>query len=268
MAVSTPVNLDDPGLEVGTFFVRNRNALLARADLGQLYVDYYLHLSDHSIKYTAVQDRLFKRALAGFVLHCASRPRNELTAWTLHFEASRVNVFLTCDNELGAVTGRLFDEDVKEMGGNFFYADVIRGTQPKRRSVAQFVGEDPLLAIEAFYANSEQRGLRTFALADEEFALLSEHPDCDLPWLRSLDLAGARALDATETVNSLEKRIFRWHCGCNLERMMEVLAPVFRDDPEGVFGSDTRIEMRCPRCGARHGITREAVEAFVSSGDK
>ena len=31
------------GLDVRTYFVRERNALLARADFGELYVDYYLH---------------------------------------------------------------------------------------------------------------------------------------------------------------------------------------------------------------------------------
>jgi len=268
MPESTPVNTEDPGLEVGTFFVRNRNALLARADFGQLYVDYFLHLADHGIRYTEEQNKLFKRALASFVLHCASRPWNELTAWTLHFEEQMVNVFLTCDNETGAVTGRIFDEDVRQMGANFFYADVVRGKQPKRRSVAQFEGSDPLAAVTAFYAQSEQRTVRAFELADETFALLCEHPDCDADWFKSVDLAGMRGLDASETVSLLEKRVYRWHCGCNQGRMLEVLAPVFRDDPEGLFGADQKIEMRCPRCGARHAITREAIEAFVAEGGK
>lgn len=268
MPESTPVNTDDPGLEVGTFFVRNRNALLARADFGQLYVDYYIHLADHKIRYSPEQDALFKRALAGFVLHCASRPWNELTAWTLHFEEAGLNLFLTGDNETGAVTGRIFDEDVKKMGANLFYADVIRGKQPRRRSVAQFEGDDPLDAIQAFYAHSEQRGVRAFALAEENFALLCEHPDLDREWFRTIGLDGVRTIDSSETVANLEKRVYRWHCGCNQGRMLEVLAPVFRHDPDGVFGGDERIEMRCPRCGARHAITREAIEAYVAGERK
>ncbi len=250
---------------MGTFFVRNRNTLLARADFGQLYVDYYLHLADHKIRYTPEQDALFKRALAGFILHCASRPWNELTAWTLHFEELGVNIFLTGDNETGAVTGRLFDEDVKKMDGSFFFSDVIRGREPKRRSVAKFEGRDPLVAIETFYAQSEQRFVRTFVLAEENFALLSEHPDYDKAWFDSVDTEAIRTIDAHENVGPLEKRVYRWHCGCNQGRMLEVLAPVFRDDPDGVFGGDERIEMRCPRCGARHAITREAIEAYVAN---
>ena len=67
MSDSTPVNPESSGLEVTTWFVRSRNALFAKADFSQLYVDYYLHLSDHKIKVTPEHDALFKRALAGYV---------------------------------------------------------------------------------------------------------------------------------------------------------------------------------------------------------
>jgi len=264
MPESTPVNAADPGLEVRTYFVRNRHALLARADLGALYVDYYLHLADQRIRPAPEHDALFKRTLAVFVLHCASRPGNELTAWTLHFQQPFVNLFLTGDNETGAVTGRVFTEDVKAMSGNLFYADVVRGRQPTRRSAAPFVGADPLTAVEAFYTQSEQRRARCFQLAAEEFALLAEHPDCDLAWYENVTVEDLRRLDQTETLAPLERRIYRWHCGCNQSRMLQVLAPAFRDDPAGLFGSDEKIEIRCPRCGARHTITREALEAFVA----
>ena len=50
MAETTPPNTADAGLEVRTYFVRNRNAMLARADFGDLFVDYYLHLSANQIK--------------------------------------------------------------------------------------------------------------------------------------------------------------------------------------------------------------------------
>ena len=40
-----------PGLEVRTHFVRKRNALVARADFGELYVDYYLHLVEIGRRY-------------------------------------------------------------------------------------------------------------------------------------------------------------------------------------------------------------------------
>ena len=264
MPETTPPNLADAGLEVCTHFVRSRNVLLARADLGLLFVDYYLHLGAHQIRPVPEHDAMFKRALAAFVLHGASRPRNELTAWTINFQAPRVNLFLAGDNETGAVTGRVFEENVRELPENIFYADVVRGRQPTRRSTINFAGADPIVAVEKFYAQSEQRGARYFQLAEEEWAMVSEHPDCDLAWFRALTPEVVRDLGKTETLTLMERRVCRWHCGCNQARMLEVLAPAMKEDPHGLFGDEPKIEIRCPRCGARHTVTREALEAFVA----
>ncbi len=266
MPETTPPNFADAGLSVPTQFVRGRNALIARADFGDLFVDYYLHLAAQRMQPQPGHDAIFKRALAAFVLHAASRPWNELTAWTINFQSPLVNVFLTGDNETGAVTGRVFDENVKEGPENLFFADVVRGRGEKRRSAVTFDGDDPLAAAEMFYTQSEQRGARFFQLGEEEFALVTEHPDCDLAWFRALTADAVRALEKTETVVPMERRIFRWHCGCNQARMLEVLGPTMRHDPHGLFGDEEKIEIRCPRCGARHAITREAMEAFVAKG--
>lgn len=264
MPETTPPNTADAGLEVRTYFVRNRNALLARADFGDLFVDYYLHLSKNQIRVNPEHDAMFKRALAAFTLHSASRPWNELTAWTINFQEPLVNLFLTGDNETGAVTGRAFDENVKEGPENLFFSDVVRGRGEKRRSAVTFTGTDPIVAVEKFYAQSEQRGARYFQIGEEEFVMVSEHPDCDMEWFRGLTPERIKALDQTETLALMERRIQRWHCGCNQDRMMEVLAPTMKQDPEGLFAGDPKIEIRCPRCGARHAITREALEAFVA----
>ncbi|MSU51051.1 MAG: disulfide bond chaperone [Opitutus sp.] len=264
MPETTPPNLADAGLEVNTHFVRNRRAMVARADFGELFVDYYLHLGAAQIKVAPEHDAIFKRALVVFVLHCASRPRNEMMAWTINFQAPRVNVFLTGDNETGAVTGRVFDENVRELPGNIFYSDVVRGRGEKRRSAVAFSGADPIVAAENFYTQSEQRGARYFQLSEEAFALVTEHPDCDLVWLRALTSEQVDRIATEETLTPVERRIYRWHCGCNQARMMEVLAPTMKQDPELLFGEDPKIEIRCPRCGTRHAITREALEAFMA----
>ncbi|MBI5692186.1 MAG: Hsp33 family molecular chaperone HslO [Verrucomicrobia bacterium] len=264
MSGENPPAPADAGFEVRTSFVRSRNVLLARADFGELYVDYYLHLGANGLKVAPELDALFKRALAAFGLHCATRPWNEMIAWTFNFQEPRVNLFLTGDNSTGGVTGRVFTENVREGAENLFYADVVRGSQPKRRSAITFTGADPLVAVEQFYAQSEQRGARFFQLAEEEFALVTEHPDCDLTWYRGLDVAQILALAQTETVVPLERRVQRWHCGCNQPRLMQVLLPAMKEDPAGLFGDAEKIEVRCPRCGARHVITREALEAFAA----
>lgn len=265
MPETTPPNTADAGLEVRTYFVRNRNALVARADFGDLFVDYYLHLSANQIRIAPEHDAMFKRALAAFTLHCCSRPWHEMTAWTINFQSPLLNIFLTGDNETGAVTGRVFDENVKEGPENLFFADVVRDNQPKRRSTVSFEGGDPINAVEKFYAQSEQRGARYFQIGEEEFVMVTEHPDCDMRWFTDLSTEAVRKIDDTETLALMERRIYRWHCGCNQERMMEVLAPTMKQDPEALFGDEQKLEIRCPRCGARHTVTREAMEAFIAN---
>ena len=262
----TPPNTADAGLEISTRFVRSRNALVARGNFGDLFVDYYLHLAAQQMSPSTAADGMFKRALAAFVLHCASRPRNELTAWTINFQQPLVNVFLIGDNETGAVAGRTFEEGVKELLENLFYADVVRGRGEKRRSTIGFEGADPMSAAEKFYLQSEQRLARYFQLGEEEFAMVTEHPDCDLAWLHGLTAEDVRALEEKEILVPVEQRVVRWHCGCNQDRMLEVLAPAMKQDPEELFGEQQKIEIRCPRCGARYAITREAMEAFVAKG--
>jgi redox-regulated HSP33 family molecular chaperone len=253
------------GAEVTIDFVRHRNVLLVRGDLGPLFVDYYLHLADNALRYAAPFDRMLKDALAAFALHCASRPRNEHLAWTINVQEPRVNLFLAGDNEDCTVVGRIFTENVIEAEKNVFYSDLVprRGGE-KRRSVVNFEGSDMFRAAETYYTTSEQRTARYFDLGEDQYAMLISHPDCDENWLRSVDLAGVRALPESETLARIERRAYRWNCGCNQQKIMGALAPVARDDFDGLFGEQDSIHVQCPRCAAMHFISREAMEAFLA----
>ena len=126
------------GVEVRTTFVRYRNVLLAEADFTGLFVDYYLHLVDHGLQIAREFDDVFKNGLAAFTLHCASRPRNEMTAWTINFQEPLVNLFLAGDNNPSTVTGRIFSENVREADQGLFYSDVVRNGTPPHRSAISF----------------------------------------------------------------------------------------------------------------------------------
>ena len=256
---------DEPqGLEVRSYFVRGRNALVTRADFGEMYVDYYLHQGQHGYQHAPMHDEMLKEALAALTLHCASRPWNESWAWTLHFCAPLLNLFVAGDNRLGTVVGQIFTEDVRDDGRSMFFADCVRERGEPRRSFIEIEGADPIRAVEQYYERSEQRPARYFRHGPEDFVMISAQPQCDIAWLEGLDDAAVHALDETEMLSLLEQRVYRWECGCSHERMLSVLAPMMRADPKGLFGVEALLRMSCPRCGARHTITREAVEAYLA----
>jgi len=133
---------DAPGIEVRTYFVRGRNALVARADFGELYVDYYLHQGQHGYQHQPLHDAMLKEALAALTLHSASRPWNESWAWTIHFAEPLLNLFVTGDNRRGMIVGQLFTENVKADGIGRFAADMVRERGEPRRSVVEFDGAE------------------------------------------------------------------------------------------------------------------------------
>jgi molecular chaperone Hsp33 len=256
----------EEGLEVRTYFVRERNALLARAEFGELYVDYYLHQGQYGYQHSPAHDGMLKEALAALTLHCASRPWNEAWAWTIHFQKPLLNLFVTGDNRRGIIVGQIFTENVKDDGRNLFLADLVRERAESRRSTIEFTGAEPFGIVEEYYRRSEQRPARYFRYGPEEFVMMSAQPGCDMEWFDSLDEEKIRALDDTETLSLLEQRSYRWGCGCSQERMLSILAPMMRADASGLFGDEVVLRISCPRCGALHTVTREALEAYVAEG--
>jgi molecular chaperone Hsp33 len=255
----------ETGIEVRSYFVRGRNALLTRAEFGELYVDYYLHQGQHGYHHEPAHDELLKQALAAITLHAASRPWSESIAWTIHFQEPLLNIFVSADNRRGTIVGQLFTENVKEEEPQLFLADVVRDRGEPRRSIVEFTGSDVFRAVEHLYAKSEQRPGRYFQHGPEDFVFISAQPQCDVAWFAELDDRAILTLDQREELSLLEKRSYRWECGCTQERMFPVLASVMKSDPEGLFGDDPVLRISCPRCGARHTITREALEAYVAA---
>lgn len=258
-------SLNDPGIEVRTYFARGRNALVARAEFSELYAGLYLHQMDTGVRLEKEFDQLLRDALAAITLHCASRPRDESCAWTVNFQTPRANVFVAGDSRLGTVVGTVFTENVREATSGVFYADTVEGVKPPRRSVVEFTGSDFLKAVETFYSQSEQRPARLFRYDTEDLVLISAQPDCDLAWFESLDANTVRELDKEVELSLLEQRHYRFECGCNQDRMLAMLLPVLRKQAEEIFEGEETIRVQCPRCGARHTITREAVEARLAS---
>ncbi len=244
----------DSIIEVRCYFVRNRNALAVRADFAPAYLDHYLHLMQHEIHMDPDHDGKLKDALAACTLHLASRPWDEVSAWTVHFSELNLNLFVTGNSREENIIGRIFTEDIKDDGKNLFIAQINDFPKEPRKSVIEFEVNNSLFDItEQYYRKSEQRLARFFSRSEEDFVLISAQPQCDEQWLNSLDDETIRSLDDDEELSLLETRKYRYHCGCTPGRILPKLASV----PTGeIFGDRDAVNIDCPRCAARFRITR------------
>jgi len=167
-------------VELRSYFVRRRNALLVRGRFSPLYLDYYLHLMQHGIQHDEPLDQMLKDGLAALALHLCSRPQDEGCAWTIHVkEPVRANLFVTGSTHPGRVAGRIFTEDVRQEGEALFVAQTTRPNTSVRQSMVEFKGNDMFAAVENFCTTSEQRLTRLFRLLEEEFIQISLEPDLD-----------------------------------------------------------------------------------------
>jgi len=244
-------------IEVRSYYVRERNALVVRAAFGPLYMDYYLHWMQHGIVLDKAVDAILKDALAALVLHMVSRPLDEVTAWTINFQEPRLNIFVTANNKPGNVVGQAWTEHVRAADEGLFCADVVRGAGDKRRSQVAFSGGDVFGAVEKFYQQSEQRRGRYFQIAPEEFVLVTAQPDCDMEWLEDLTDESVGRLDKEEELSLLEQRHYYFECGCNDERIVSRLEVLSLEEREELFGSESMFRISCPRCGAKFEVSRE-----------
>ncbi|HEY5814624.1 MAG TPA: Hsp33 family molecular chaperone HslO [Terrimicrobiaceae bacterium] len=254
----------DPGIEVRIYFARGRNALVARAEFSELYAAMYLHRLDCGSGLESGTEKLLRDGLAAITLHTACRPWKETVAWTVNFQSPLANIFVSANNRLGTVIGNVFTENVKNAPCGLFYADIVSESSPPRRSVVEFSGEEFFSAVETLYLQSEQRLARFFRYDEEDVVLVTAQPDVDLEWLRSLDKDAIRRLDKDVELGLLEMRTYRFECGCNQDQMLDMLAPVMRNQSEDLFQGEEVIRIHCPRCGARHTITRESLEAHLA----
>lgn len=262
-AAPEPSDLPEDAVEVRCYFVRRRNALLVRAQFTPVYTDLYLHLADHRLRYGADGAELLKDGLAALVLHLASRPWNEAIAWTMSWQDPLLNLFVTGSNRDGTVTGRVFTEDVRRREKDLFHSQTSVAGEPSRQSIVELADRDCFAAGESYYGQSEQRPGRYFHLGDEDHVLLAAQPDCDLDWFHGLDDDDFLDLDRKEELSLLERRRYRFHCGCSQEKLLPLVAGMSESTLEEVFGEREVIPASCPRCGARYAVTREAIEAYL-----
>ncbi len=249
-----------PGFAIFNRFVRGRNILLSEIQGEPLFNELQKHQQQYNIEVPDEISPIFKGLLAAFTLHCASRPRNEVLAWTIRFNDPLCSFFFGGDTELGTVTGRFFTDNIRQGGKNEMYQELKRPGKPLHRSMVDFDGTDASAAVERFYEQSEQRPGKFFDMGDGNYSLMTAHPDYDEGWFTTLDLDTMRNIQEQEETNLLETRIYRWFCGCSKAKICEMLLPMMQEDPENLFRGESEITVNCPRCAATYVISRNEME--------
>ena len=239
---------DENSIEVRCYFVRHRNALAVRGNFGPVYMDHYLHLMQHQIRTNPDNDQKLKDALAGIALHLASRPWDEVSAWTIHFSDPLMNLFVTGNSNEGNIIGRTFTEGIRDDKRNLFITQINNFPKEPRRSAIDFKASASIFQIiQEYYKQSEQRLVKFFNYSEEEFVFISAQPECDEDWLLSLNNETIRSLDKDEELSLLEKRHYSYRCGCTKERIITALATTSKDE---VLGNKESVNIECPRCAA------------------
>lgn len=193
--------------------------------------------------------------LAATCLHLSCKPRDQFTAWTLNLNSPAANLFATGDNQAGTVAGRLITSGVRTELENRLFVESRRGAQHSE-SILSFPLDDIPAIVETYYQRSEQTRVRLFMPDAQEHLLVFGLPHVDETWLSRLDARQARQR-IEQGLSAVEVRAFRFECGCNAQRMLDVLRSLFGDKMEQLFAGDEQLEVFCPRCGRRWWIARE-----------
>lgn len=247
---------------VRAIFLRQRNILLLTADFTPIFTDYYLHLHDIGERPAANLDAMLKDALAVLTLHLTARPWAEAIAWTANLRAPRINLFATGSSNAENITGRIFTEDVREPDRNFLYSQTLYNGSDPRRSTIEVESNEPLKWAQQYYAQSEQRPGKAFHLQGDRYCLLTAQPDFDEKWLKNLTQEEALTLLENEDHNELETRRFRFHCGCDLAKIMPVLS-AWKDRADELFQGAEHITVQCPRCAKKYLITSSELKDYL-----
>jgi hypothetical protein len=242
------------------FIDHEHDLLIARGDFGPMFAAYLDHARRWESEPDGLSQTLMRQGLGAATLHLATRPPGESVGWTIHVHRPPTNLFLTGDSRDAVVTGRVFTENVRAADSSRMYVQTSRSSGEPSQSTIEVLGFDVLEMFERYYRQSEQTPARFFEIDDVSFLMLSALPEADAQWLGALRREEALGI-AEDDLRPLGEAIFQFRCGCNTERMLEVVRTMFRKAPHELFRGDAGVEISCPRCGRRWWIDRAQFDA-------
>jgi molecular chaperone Hsp33 len=240
---------------VRRYLDRDRNTVAARGDFSGLFAAYLDHAERWQSEPDGLSQVMMRQALGAAALQLSCRPNDELVAWTLNIVKPPLNIFVTGDSGERSVVGRVFTENVETTDASRFFVESRRPRREPSRSTILVEGLDVLQILEQYYRQSEQTFARFFELDDAEFAMVQTMPDVDQDWLADLDRTQLIAY-VNSDLAPVDEQVFRLHCGCTPDRMLEVIGGIFKGREDELFLGEDGVQTNCPRCGRHWWVTR------------
>ena len=251
----------EPGFT--SIVVPGHDLLLVEADGVQLSRDLDLHILSCDLEYDPLVRQLLEDGILALAFHLLTRPGDETIGWTISIQQPPLNLFFTGQAAEGHVTGRGFADGVRRREQNLFAAQISRPESTPRLSTLPVEGVDIFAMVEEYYERSEQRPARFFH-EEGRIVFAQPLPGADPSFLADLQSPAAFALAREETSRVLCRRDVSFRCGCNNNRILEVVSKVYGNDSSSLFGADPAVHIECPRCAAGYRLPREEYDEYVA----
>lgn len=226
-----------------------RSIMIAAGDFSALGDAWSRHAALWDSEPDGLSSIMMRQALAAASLHLANRPRNETVAWTVSIQKPPANLFVTGSSVDATITGRVMVDGVRPHESNRLFVQTSKGQGEPHTSALDVQGWDLLSIFEQFYLRSEQNPARFFPVDDNITVMVLGMPGVERNWLVRLEPAELDPL--IDEALPLDERIFRFECGCTLQKVLVAVRSIYRERPEELFRGEPGVEAFCPRCGRR-----------------
>ncbi len=202
---------------------------------------------------TAMLMRLF--AAAG--LAAVSAPEAERWGWSVTFSGLSTGLFCGVEPS-GMVCGTVIKSDPSR---NLAAVQKQAKNSPLTQSRFSLLTQDPVEAVERYFAESEQTLIRIAVDGEGKGVLLRPFPGgnfIDIDGLTDNELiARCFRLASDGNMKILDEVLLFYECPCDLKQIVKMIASLPEEQQTDLWGDLGRLEVSCPRCGRRYTVNRE-----------
>jgi hypothetical protein len=239
------------------YLLQETNLLVVRGSIAPVIKGMGVYNSRHAI---ADPDRpikpLIQELLAATALAALTLAERESWGWSLTFKGMNVGFFVGIEPE-GMICTRVLKADSAKASGMI---QRQRAGLPMTQSHITLRSQNPLDAVEQYFAEADQMQARLAIREDGEGILVHSLPDGDFDIVK-----GLREDELFRYVNSsilsgrvkeLGEVLMFYECRCSEKMISKMIASLEDAERRDLFGDMQQLEVECPRCGRKYMIEK------------